>query len=378
MPNLRNLIVDLREQRFGSQGLDDARATIARFGFSLDPGESAAQDVLAWIDQEFGGSWSSETFAGSSIVARRAATIAGFAAYDPQGLRFSWLREWRARSDVGIFGPFGVAAEFRGSPLGPALLQAALCSLRARGYAFALVPAVNNETLVRYYQKYADARVIEEIDRSRWSELHVPTTVLASGSGTNFQAVLDAIVQERLPLQINALITNRDDAGALQRAAAAAVPTRITLQWARKTQSRDAYDDQLIAAVDQTKPALLLLLGWMHILPERFIRAFPEMINIHPAFLPLDQRSDVVGMPDGTEIPAFRGAHAVADALAHGARWTGASAHRVTLDADRGPVLVRKPVAIGDATSVDTVMERLRPIEHRVLLGGIMRWILER
>lgn len=378
MSTLRNLIVDLRDERYGAHGLDEARTTIARFHFKVDPSESAAQDVLAWIDDEFGGTWSSETFAGASIVARRGAAIAGFATYDPQGLKFSWLREWRARSDVGIFGPFGVAAEFRGSPLGPALLQAALCGLRARGYAFALVPAVGNETLIRYYQKHADARVIEEIDRSNWSERRVPTTVLASGSGTNFQAVLDAIVQERLPLQINALITNRQDAGALQRAAAAQVPTRLVLPWVRTVQTRQAYDDQVVAAVSQTEPELLLLLGWMHILPEHFIRAFPQTINIHPAFLPLDQRRDVVVMPDGGEIPAFRGAHAVADALASGARWTGASSHLVTLDTDRGPVLVRKPLAIGDANTVETVMERLRPIEHRVLLGGIMRWVLER
>jgi phosphoribosylglycinamide formyltransferase-1 len=116
----------------------------------------------------------------------------------------------------------------------------------------------------------------------------------------------------------------------------------------------------------------------MHLLPDTFVAAFPHTINIHPAFLPLDQRRDEVAFPDGTVTPAFRGARAVDDALAWGSRWVGASAHRVTLEADRGPVLVRKPLALEDGEGQSSIMERLHPLEHSVLAGGIMRWVYER
>ena len=130
--------------------------------------------------------------------------------------------------------------------------------------------------------------------------------------------------------------------------------------------------------VRREEPELILLLGWMHVLDDRFVAAFPHIINIHPAFLPLDQSQDEVTFPDGAVTPAFRGAHAVRDALAWGSRWTGASSHRVTLDTDRGPVMVRTPLRIFPGESQEAIMERLHPLEHRVLAGGIMRWVYER
>ncbi len=156
------------------------------------------------------------------------------------------------------------------------------------------------------------------------------------------------------------------------------ISIHVALPWNRSVQSRQEYDTALLDAVRREEPDLVLLLGWMHVLSEAFVEAFPHILNIHPAFLPLDQTLDYVGFPDGSVTPAFRGARAVEDALAFGSRWVGASAHRVTPATDRGAVLVRKPLALENGESRTAIMERLHPLEHRVLAGGIMRWLYER
>jgi phosphoribosylglycinamide formyltransferase 1 len=150
------------------------------------------------------------------------------------------------------------------------------------------------------------------------------------------------------------------------------------LPWKRKEELRADYDARLRAAVAAMEPDLALLLGWMHLLDERFVAAFPELLNLHPAFLPLDERCDDVTMPDGSRMPAFRGAHAVRDALAAGSAWTGATVHAVTASTDRGPVVARKPLRIAPGENEDRVMARLHPLEHRLVATAIMRRLYER
>jgi phosphoribosylglycinamide formyltransferase-1 len=116
----------------------------------------------------------------------------------------------------------------------------------------------------------------------------------------------------------------------------------------------------------------------MHLLAPAFVEAFPNMLNVHPAFLPLDPARDEVMFPDGGRMPAFRGAHAIADALAVGASWVGASVHEVTTDTDRGAILVRKPMRVKADESESSVLERLHPIEHHIVDGAIRRWLYER
>ena len=133
---------------------------------------------------------------------------------------------------------------------------------------------------------------------------------------------------------------------AIERARAAGVAGVHVVEWRRKEEMRAQYDERLLEAVRSERPDLVLLLGWMHLLSDAFVAAFPEMLNLHPAFLPLDPSCDDVGLPDGTRIAAFRGPRAVHDALAAGSRWVGATVHRVTPATDRGPVLARKPLRV--------------------------------
>lgn len=370
-----NLGVALDAQRFGEDALRAALRAIEGHGFSVRRGK-APEAFLAWVDDEFGGTWSSEVFAGESVVATKDGAFAGFAAYDPRALQFSWLRGLASEPGSGIFGPFGVGKAFRGTGIGPHLLIAALASLHERGYRRAIIPAVGNEKLTAYYAAHSGARVVETFDRERWFEKKYRTIVLASGSGSNFQAVADRASQGRLPLTITALVSNNVNARALERARAANIEP-LAIPWNRQTQSREAYDTTLADAVCDRRPDVVLLLGWMHLLPAAFVEAH-ACINIHPAFLPLDQRQDSVTFADGTVTAAFRGANAVADALRAGAKWTGATAHMVSAQADRGRILTRKPLAIGQGERQDELMRRLHPLEHATLAGGIMRWIFER
>jgi len=369
---LINLVVDL-DERFASDAA--ARERIARAGYSLDVAAGASDPVLAWIDEVFGGAWSGEVAVAQCALAMRDGKPAGFAAFDPVGLRYAWLRGMAREPGVGVFGPFGVAPGERGGALGAALLEVALCGLRARGYRRALIAAAS-EGLVPYYERHAGARVAERYDRGSFTPQPIRTVVLASGSGTNFQAVIDGVAKG-LPLNLVALICNKPDAFAIKRAKRAAI-SAITLPWQRTVQSREQYDMLLRNTVEPFQPELVLLLGWMHLLEPAFVEAFPQMLNVHPAFLPLDPSQDRVGMPDGTIVPAYRGARAVRDALADGSTWVGASVHEVTVHTDRGRVLARKPLRVIAEEDEDAVLSRLHPIEHVLVETAIKRWLYER
>lgn len=384
MTEMVNLLVDLDDRRFGADALAGALRGIEAAGYEARRGystESEGGSLGAWIDDVFGGAWSSEADAGASVVASRVGEFAGFATYDPKGLQFGWLRQLGAAPDVGIFGPFGVAPGHRKSGIGPHLLVAALASLKKRGYDRALVPAVGEEKLVEYYTEHSGARVVETYDKRSFFARRYRTLVLASGNGSNFQAVIDASREGRLPLDITAVVCNRPGAYVLERAEAASLPGGI-VAWDRASESRATFDRRLLEAVRGIEPELVLLLGWMHLFDDAFVRQFGDRtINIHPAYLPLDQNKDVVAVPTrggNGEQPAFRGAHAVRDALAAGATWIGATAHMLGAATDRGRVLVRKPLLLPENADIATAIDLLRPVEQKVVAGGIMRWVYER
>ncbi len=152
----------------------------------------------------------------------------------------------------------------------------------------------------------------------------------------------------------------------------------IALPWELAGESRAAYDARLIETVARTEPQLVLLLGWMHLVPAAFLARFPQTINLHPAFLPLDPSADRTIAPDGSPIPALRGGHALRDALRQGVRWSGATVHHVTVETDRGAVLVRTPLAVGTAASEAALRDAVRPVEFAAVAAAIRRWSFER
>ncbi len=371
MNHLSNLVVDLDDRFDAAYGSHIGGVEIGIAGAIDDT-------TLAWIDESFGGWWSSEARAGTSLVARRAGRPVGFASYDPQNVRFAWLAGNAREPGVGIFGPFGIAPQERGGELGRALLHRALAGLRERGYSRALIPAVGDERLIRFYAQAAGARAVERFEKNALMGPRVRALVMASGSGSNLQAVLDRSRDGLLPLDVTAVVVNVPGAYAVERARAAHVPSVYELPWKRLERTRADYDAELLDVVRAENPDLVLLLGWMHLLSEPFVRAFPHLLNVHPAFLPLDPERNDVGMPDGVRIPAFRGAYAVRDAIAAGSGWIGATVHVVTPETDRGPVLTRKPLRLLPGEEQAEALARLHPIEHELVAAGIRRWLYER
>lgn len=361
-----NLVVNLN-QSFDATSIVDV---------DINEPQSADGRTLAWIDDIFGGSWSSEAFAGTNVIARRDDAPVAFATIDPAGLHFAWLRGLAKEPGVGIVGPLGVAPDQRRCGLGRLLLRRALAALHVRGYSRALIPAVPEE-LLPFYAAAAGATVAERFERVTLVRAARRVLVMASGNGSNFQAVADAARSGTIPIDVIALLSNNLHAFALVRARNAGIPSHV-IAWNRRDESREAYDRRLLDAAEAERPDLVLMLGWMHLLSESFLHAFPEIVNLHPAFLPLDPARDDVTMPDGTRIPAFRGPRAVTDALAASSPWVGATLHRVTPATDRGPVLARKPLHVVPGEDEAQLMERVHELERGVVRSGLMRWLYER
>jgi phosphoribosylglycinamide formyltransferase-1 len=189
--------------------------------------------------------------------------------------------------------------------------------------------------------------------------------------------VVDARHAGQLPIELAGLIVNDSGAYAAERARQAGVTVSV-VQWERGEEQRRDYNERLLHTVRRFEPDLVLLMGWMHLLDDDFIAAFPELLNLHPSFLPLDPYGDSVTLPDGSETAAFRGAHAIRDALRARSRWVGATVHRVTRATDRGPVMARFPLHVGASETEEALMRRVHEVEHRLVLTAINRWMFER
>ncbi|HUY11762.1 MAG TPA: GNAT family N-acetyltransferase [Candidatus Dormibacteraeota bacterium] len=374
MRSFANLLVELRGDTFGDGEIARAREQLAARGFEIEETGERDDALAAWIDDSFGGGWSAEAYRGKNLVLSLAGSRVGFVTTEARGLRYAWLRGEATRAGSGLFGPFGIGSDYRGQGLGSALALLACARLRALGYERTVIPAVGEERLERFYSRAIGARVVERIDERRWSEPRARVVAMASGNGSNLQALFDAIASGEMPIEIVAVLSNRSASHALVRAREANVSNVIEAVWDRRNESREAYDRRLLDIVAQFAPEGVLLLGWMHLLGAPFVEHFPELLNLHPAYLPHDPSANEVTLPDGSVQPAFRGAHAVRDALAVGSRWVGASVHRVTAATDRGEVLVRRALECTAARTEDSVFAALRPIEHRVTVEATRLW----
>ena len=168
--------------------------------------------------------------------------------------------------------------------------------------------------------------------------------VLASGSGSNLQALLDA---SDLGAEVVLVASDRADAGALARAEAAGVPTR-RVPFSRGD-DRERWAADLAEAVGEASPGLVVLAGFMRVLPASFVVRWP-ILNVHPSLL-----------------PAFPGARAVEEALAWGVKVTGATVHLVDEQVDHGPIVAQEAVGVEDDDDVARLHARIQQVEHRLL-----------
>jgi phosphoribosylglycinamide formyltransferase-1 len=176
--------------------------------------------------------------------------------------------------------------------------------------------------------------------------------VLISGSGSNLRALLDATKNPLFPARVLAVGSDKPASG-LNHADLFGVPTFVVEE--KHFSNRDEWAEKLSENISHFNPDLIVLAGFMKVLPQSFVSRFsPRIINIHPALL-----------------PSFPGAHAVRDALAAGARETGATVHIVDEGVDTGPVLAQQAVTILPADDEKSLHERIKVVEHKLLVDTI-------
>jgi phosphoribosylglycinamide formyltransferase-1 len=171
--------------------------------------------------------------------------------------------------------------------------------------------------------------------------------ILLSGRGSNFEAIARNVAKGKIPARIALVISNREDAPGLEKARQMGLPTRYIPS---KGKDREAYDREVVAALEEAQVDLVCLAGFMRLLSPYFVRAFPRRIlNIHPALL-----------------PAFPGLDAQKQALEYGVKYTGCTVHIVDEGVDTGPIVCQAVVPVLDDDTVETLSARILKEEHRI------------
>lgn len=179
--------------------------------------------------------------------------------------------------------------------------------------------------------------------------------VLVSGTGSNLQAVLDAVAGGELDVEIAAVGADRPGTYGVQRAGDAGCETFVVNF--RDYDVRSEWNRALTEKVASYNPDVVLSSGFMRIVDEHFIKAFEgRYLNTHPALL-----------------PSFPGAHGVRDALAYGVKVTGCTVHIADAGVDTGPILAQAAVEVLDTDTEETLHERIKVQERRLLLETLAR-----
>lgn len=182
--------------------------------------------------------------------------------------------------------------------------------------------------------------------------------VLVSGSGSNLQAILDAVASGKLHARIGVVVSNVATAKALERAAKAGVKTAVVAHKAHP--SREAFDAEVVEILRREGVDVVVLAGFMRIVTPVLLDAFPHrVVNIHPALL-----------------PAFPGVHAQRQAVAYGVRVSGCTVHFVDTGMDTGPIIAQATVPVLDDDTEETLRDRILEQEH-ALLPDVLQWIVE-
>jgi phosphoribosylglycinamide formyltransferase 1 len=182
--------------------------------------------------------------------------------------------------------------------------------------------------------------------------------VLLSGRGSNFEALADSVAAGRIPnAELAIVISHREGAPGIERARERGIDARVIPS---KGLEREAYDRQVVAALQEKKIDLVCLAGYMRLLSPYFVQAFRgRILNIHPSLL-----------------PAFPGLESQRQALEHGAKFAGCTVHFVDETLDAGPIILQSAVPIRDDDTVESLSERILAEEHRIYSQAV-RIVLE-
>lgn len=182
--------------------------------------------------------------------------------------------------------------------------------------------------------------------------------VLLSGSGTNLQAIIDAIADDGLPVEIVRVVSSRPDAYGITRAEEAGIPVTVF--------NRDVYadpqaaDQRIVDAMRHSGAQYLVMAGYMRKVTPVVLDAFPDrVLNLHPALL-----------------PSFKGAHAIQDAWDAGVKITGVTVHLANEDYDKGPIIAQRAVEVREDDTIDSLEAKIHEVEH-VLYPWVLRAFAE-
>ena len=183
----------------------------------------------------------------------------------------------------------------------------------------------------------------------------IKLAVLISGNGSNLQAIIDEIENGQLNATIACVISNRTDAVGLQRAANANINTKVVEH--RQFESREAFDQALMEIIDQEKPDLVVLAGFMRILSDPFVEHYlGRLINIHPSLL-----------------PKYQGLNTHQRVLAARESEHGATVHYVIPELDSGPIILQARVPVLPGDDATQLANRVHEVEHKIYPESIRR-----
>lgn len=181
--------------------------------------------------------------------------------------------------------------------------------------------------------------------------------VLVSGSGTNLQAIIDRIESGEIQAEIACVISNNADAFALTRAARHGIP--VVVHENTRFPERRSYDAATVEILRSHKVDLVILAGFMRILTDIMVNAYPNAImNIHPALL-----------------PSFQGLHAQQQALDYGVRYSGCTVHFVDCGTDTGPIILQSVVPVEQEDTEETLSARIQKAEHQTFASAIKLFV---
>lgn len=172
--------------------------------------------------------------------------------------------------------------------------------------------------------------------------------VLASGGGTDFQSIVDAVERGELGVTIAVLIYNKKEAFVRERAEKAGIPA-VFVDHRKRT--REEFEREMVEVLERHKVELVVMAGFMRLLTPHFIEKYKDrLINIHPALL-----------------PSFPGTHGQRDALEHGVKVSGCTVHFVDKNMDAGPIILQRAVPVLDDDTEWTLRDRILEEEHKIL-----------
>ena len=190
------------------------------------------------------------------------------------------------------------------------------------------------------------------------AEKKLPIAVFVSGRGSNLQSIIDAVESGKLSAEIKLVVSNRSKAYALERCRKHGIPYKVIPS--KRFKSKEAWGEALISAVKDSGAELVVLAGFMKLVPPNFIQAFENrIINIHPPLL-----------------PAFKGFDAQGQAFRYGVTLTGCTVHIVTPELDAGPVIAQAVVPVLPNDTEETLAQRILRHEHKIY-PQVIQWFAE-